>query len=360
MKKGLIVIALCFATLGSFSFAKAEIITSNTLDNSVVSTSVGPTYQTLPLGTTGVPSYMQFYASTTNALPENLGSLNIISCSTTSLSSCYVYATLASAVNVSATKGLVTAFITATTTMNPSRYHYINFPSITYSRFYGSTSSNYTGGVTCTNLAAADTCSFQANVKGLWFVLGGTELEQLQAAVYEIDNITEYETLSSTNVPVSFSYLNTDMAEVGVEMIDVTNNQLVLRTNVQTANQNGVYDYGSLLSLTTGHGYRIRGFLQSTATSSRVYGPYRSFSVGSEQFFSGNLLDIETINDNNATSSARTSFSQYFNIVSVLANRVPICYAWDIRDAYNNAATSTTVFAGRSYGFGGFSIRHGI
>jgi len=230
------------------------------------------------------------------------------------------------------------------------RYKFVIFPTTNSGTqlFYtkGTTGSSYSNGRCEAQFYSSPTAC--VGINDLAFTLTTAEISLIQPQVYPILTPTQFQITSSNFVGVGFNYYNTNVYDtVGVEIIDQSNNYLVLRTGQIAAQHNDLYSYNTAITLTCNHAYRIRGVLSSSVSSSTAaFGPYTDFSTCSDQFFNAtsSLINIVNLNDNNATSSINDASNGWTNIPSYFAKRVPWGYLFDIAALYDNAATSSTEF----------------
>jgi len=356
----------CILTLVGAFPVHADVLSSYGVDT-IKSDGNSGGYIFLGNGLTGIPSYVQIMASTTDGGNHGTGSVAIAQCpSAISLSGCFVYASMVAAGTITPNKGVVTTFFNApTTSMQSTAYYYISFSAMSNAKNYGSADGSSLPGVWCKNITDPTACTIpntDANITKAWFVLGSSDTVPLQAQVYEVLEPDQFEVTASSDVTIEFTYLNTNYDKVGIEVIDQSNNLLVLQTGEQNAVQSGLYSYGNVLSLTANHAYRIRGYLRSTAgTSTTIYGPYRDFSTVSDQFFTATstLINVSQVTNDNATTSLGTAFEAFGNFPSYISNKVPFGYIWEIRDIFRNAATTSSVYGELAVDFDAMSLATG-
>jgi len=358
MKKLFVLFALCILSAGSFSFSHADEIVTLPYKTATSTGSVANFYQGLGSGFTQKVGAVQFYASSTGS---SLVGVQINYCNNSNYTSCFNYSSDLSQVTVTGTK-LVTVFTnSATTTLAADKYVYvvINSSSGTF-KINGSGTNTYTNGILCTNApTSATTCTggtTDATVADAYLSLQTLSVGTLKPQVFSVITPTEFQVIpvASTTFPIAFTYLTNTAGSVGVSVEDISNSYLQLRYGSSTAVINSLTTYAPVIPLTANHAYRVRGYLVTGTTT--YYGPYRSFSAGSDQFFSGQLLDITDINDSNATSTVKGRFAAFFDLSGNIGNRLPFCYAWQIRDIYAVAATTSSVYTATVFDFAGSAI----
>lgn len=232
---------------------------------------------------------------------------------------------------------------------------------------YGGTGANATTYGSASDAAySSGSCKNNGNgiavpcvtVQDYYFVLGGQGLAPLENIVYGMTSPTEFQVTNSANVQATFSYINTKGFDTaGVEVTDLTNHLLALKTE-ETSAVALQGTYSNVIPLTANRGYRMRGYLRNATSSAIIFGPYRTFSTISEQFFTStsSYVSISSINESNASSSAQNALSGFANIPSYLADRVPFGYLFDIARMYSSAASSSTSFASISWDIGNSAL----
>jgi len=368
----LVPLILCVVFALSASISHADVIQQTIYSTSIgqIGISAGPIPQTgiyLPPGTSGYVSGVSVY-------------LNSLSCSVGSPCRVQPYLLEGTSTNFIYTSGTgdyyfngnsnIGRFVVSdvvgvkfsTTTpltklMDASKYYFLGFRCTS-----GCTgepiiqgASTVISGNGNTYLAGAlqtKTIYYQLNYAG-----GVTDL---QPQVYDISSPTQFQVTTSNYVPVIFTYLSSaDYDLVGVQVIDQSNNGLLLDTLERTADYPSIQGFSDILSLSSNHAYRIRGYLKdSTGAKPTIYGAYRDFSTVSDQFFtsSSTLINIVNITDSNATSTASIATNSFSNILGFFADRVPFGWLWQINDIYRETATSSSEFAGVTFDFGSSNI----
>jgi len=353
MKKLPLIIATVILSLGSFSFVAAD-TTISSYTGSVVTRSNNLTsgdYIALGTGMTGVPTYFQVYASSSTQVPVQINPLLIACSSSSTLSGCYVFATNDGFPTIATAAGIVTTFLTATTTMRSDFYYYMNMGAVqsgTSFAYYGDSTTGIPGKF-CTNIETPITCSFEDSLlKRTWFVLGGDVVVQQPSYFEDIQQPYQLEVTATGVVPVSVFYYNIDGYDtVGLQVVDQSNNHLVVNTAEQSAIQDVLSLYATNLSLTANHAYRLRPYMRLSSSSSTpyLYGQYRDFSTVSDQFFNGSLANIITVNENSASSTLELFVNNVFNLQYVMAQKYPFNYFFEIARTLNTLSIGTSTAA---------------
>lgn len=337
--------------LGSFSFVHADIIVQQTTHDTAATSSLsgGFVLQTLGTNLSGLVGSYAIYAS---GLSGNTSiPINLYECPTATygtslgnLSGCTNLDSGGAAVTVSATPawairdGVAVALVS-------SKYYTLVFGNGA-GLFYGSGTDTYPAG-SC--VPGSHPCE---GVSDLAFYVNGATTVPLHSQVYSIITPTEFQVTGSSNVTVSYQYIDTgDYDTAAVLLIDQTNNKLTLVTGSLPAQTSAIATYSNIFTLIDNHAYRVQGvLLNASGSSTPLYGPFVDFSTLSDQYFSASstLFNLTTINEQNASSSINESSGVFSGLPNFFANRVPFCYAWQIRDIYRNAATSSSVYGGIS------------
>jgi len=318
---------------------------------------------TSPAWTTGFLSYVNVTAKISSGAP-NL-SIQLFDCGTRNpdTNTCHYqgsnYTTLYNLKNSSngAQKTLLTSnyvtysYVSTSTliTLNPNNYYLIaafSDTGIGAINFAGNNIDTYTHGHCGTDLFA-NTSLVCSTVKDITFQIATQTTLPLVAQVYTPTSPTEFQVTNSTSVPVIFNYLNTSVYDkVGVELTDQSNVQLALNTAETNAQQNTSANYSTVLNLTANHAYRIRGYLRSSTSTStpNIYSSYIDFSTITDQFFnaSSSLVNISTITEANASSTAATGIFQFWNLQNLLSQKFPFNYFFEISNDLNALSIGTT------------------
>jgi len=337
---GLLLTALC---VGVFSFPVYADTVYSQSDLST-ETTFSTYYNVLGTALNGYIGNIQMYAKT-NGTPATYLVADVNECNV-GYTGCTTLVTYNSSATTTATQTIYNLTGSSHPAFNPAKYYVVQVRAANLVSFksLGDNVTNYFG------------------TKSPWMQVFTVDTVPLQSQVYAVTSPTQLQVTSSTDVTVTFSYFSTGLYDrVGVEITDQTNSRLALRTAEQAAQTLSVTPFSTVLSLTADRAYRVRGYLRdstSSTTSSILYGPYVDFSTINDQFFTSTstLVNITTLNDTNASSSASALFAQFSNYFTNLTYKVPWGYLFDIRDIYNSASTSTTDFASVRFNFDDSSI----
>jgi len=191
-------------------------------------------------------------------------------------------------------------------------------------------------------------------VQDLFYILYGLGTTiPLQTQVYTVTSPTQFQVTSSADVPVTFTYLYNSSTgvydKVGVEVIEQSNNRLVLRTSERSIDTTtGIRTFTDILPLQSNKAYRIRGYLRNSSTTKMAFGPYRDFSTISDQFFNSTstLVNLSQITEINASSTIAQTLLDSINIFSLLANKVPFAYMFYVGSMFSFDNVPATSQAG--------------
>jgi len=260
---------------------------------------------------------------------------------------------------VNSTKTLY-EFVFAQDVYTNNQYVYLEMLSaggVSNFTIYGNIANTYSNG-SCYIQVGVGACTTLDQYFVVYDGLGaGTYSNTLQEQVYEILEPDQFEVTTDANPVIQFNYLNlNELSIVGVEVIDQSNNNLILRTGETTASSNTTDQYSRILSLNENHAYRIRGYLRNASSTRVVFGPYRDFSTVSDQFFnaSSTLINLtgNAITEQNASSTLISVLNSISNAPAILSRKIPFGYFYDIKDILTTTANATgTTFQAVSINF---------
>jgi len=341
--------------MGTFNFVSAAVIADQQVSTTQTASTQVNWYQGLGTGLSGSLNYIQL---TANSSGGGTFYVRIQQCDDAAYSvNCTAfYNGSASTQSLTGAKTQFTFITTSQPVFVLSKYYYLWTDGGTLINLWGSSSNVYSGGILCRalNPTSATTCNGGGPADGAVadaaFSVGSVDVVALQPQVNPITTPTQFQVTATENVSVSFTYLNTTLYDiVGTEIIDQTNNHLLLDTGEQIAQMNTTATYNAILGLTQNHAYRVRGYMRNSATSTfRTYNAYVDFSTVSDQFFnaSSTLINITNINDANASSTAQNIFTKFWNIQNIIQAKFPFNYLFEIGNALNilSYGTSTTAW----------------
>jgi hypothetical protein len=357
MKKLPLILATAIISLGSFSFAYADVIAQQTVSTDVAATVNQNTWvQNLGTSLTGTVGLWNFYARMVTG--SDTLTFRLDECPDNTYTGC------STVINNTAMVGTITtsksfAYIDLGSTgisLTSSKYYRVVMGSGGNFRPYGCTTNCYAGGALLVGGIA------DATVLDAYFVLQ-TSTSNTNTRIVSV--VTPSNTTDADGVvPFEFTLYSGSPAATttGFTITDLTTGQSLGETDVLITSS-GLLTFTYTLAVTKNHAYSWVPLINLTS-GSVIYGSTYFFNTGSSspagvnvgnvfsQYLNGNWNAIETlsnVSESNGSSTLEGFVNNVYSLQNVLVTKFPFNYFVEIASTLDDILSSSTTTTAYSF-----------